>query len=117
MKQIINNNKNNIILISLLFITLFILAFIYKISNISYSTIKTIVVILNIIFIFIISFNYAKNKEQKGIIIGLKTGIIYILILFILSLLFKTFRIISLIYYALILLSSILGSIISKNKK
>lgn len=117
MKHFLNKNKKYLILFISLNIISILLGLIYLLSNIKYNTISILLIISNIIFIFMYSYLYAKNKEQKGIILGLKVGIIYNAILIVISMLFRIISIKSLLYYLIILLSSILGSIISKNKK
>ena len=107
------------IIISLIFlITYILLNYIYLISNISYNIISSLLTLLYLLIFTIISFKIAKNSKYKGIYIGLSIGLIFIIILFILSLLFKcniSYK--TIIYYFLILLSTIFASILSKNIK
>ena len=117
MKNFLNKYKKYLILFLSLNIISILLGIIYMVSNINYNNISIILIIINQIFIFLLSYFYARNKDQKGIITGLKVGIIYSILLIILSIIFRLFSLKSLIYYLIIILSSIFGSIISKNKK
>ena len=102
-----------IIILFNLFISL-----LYLLTNISYNIISSIILIFNLISFMILGFIVSKKSKSKGLIIGLKTSSIIILILFILTLLFKCgFNVNNIIYYLLIMLSVIFGSILSKNVK
>ena len=97
----------------------FTLTTINLIFNFSPNIIKLIILLSMITYSFIIGFKKGLKADNKGYIIGLKTGLINILILFILSLLTLTINISlkKLIYYLIILISTIFGSIIGINKK
>lgn len=70
-----------------------------------------------LIAIFISSYKLGKQSEKKGYIEGIKFGTIIISIFLLLILLFDKFSIKSLIYYLIILLTSILSSMLGINHK
>jgi putative membrane protein (TIGR04086 family) len=118
MTTLFNKYKKYIYLLLFLFLALFILSIIYLYGNISYNVINTIILILMMIFAFIIGYFQSINTNEKGIITGLKSGIILIAILFVLGIIFHTpFKLTRIIYYIILLLITILGSIFGKNKK
>jgi putative membrane protein (TIGR04086 family) len=95
-----------------------IISLIYYFSNFSYGILSIIILLINLLYIFIINYLISMKISKKGIVIGLSTSSIFILIMFILSLLFKinvTSK--SFIYYLIIILISISSSILSKNIK
>ena len=59
----------------------------------------------------------AKHSEQKGYLIGALMGTINIFFLIILSLIFSKLSLISLLYYFILMLSSITGGIFGINHK
>ena len=110
--------KKYFILTGILILFSLLINLLYLLTNIPYSVISSITLIFYLIFFIILGFIIAKNKKSKGIITGLKTSSIIIIILFILTLLFKyNFSVKNIIYYLLVMLSTIFGSIISKNIK
>lgn len=75
--------------------------------------------LISIVAIFTGSLSFAKNMNYKGIISGLLYFAFWFIIMLLLSLIaFKaSFSINSIIYYAVILVFSLLGGIIGKNTK
>ena len=74
--------------------------------------------IITLISIFINSFFLGKNSKSKGYIEGLKFGIIFIIFITLINLiLVNEFSLKIIIYYILILITSITGSTIGINKK
>ena len=67
--------------------------------------------------IFVSSYKLGKTTEQKGYLEGLKLGSIIILIFLVLVVILDKFSLKSLIYYSIILLTSVLSSMIGINKK
>lgn len=67
--------------------------------------------------IFIQSFFLGKKTIQKGYLEGIKYGLFMILLSFIPSVFLKKFQLKVLLFYGLILLTSILGSMIGINHK
>jgi len=110
--------KKYIILSSILLIIISILSLIYLFSNISYNLISSILIIIYFIFFIILSFLITKNRKSKGIVSGLKIGLISILIMLVLSFIFKNqLSIKTILYYIIILFSNLVGAILSKNIK
>lgn len=76
-------------------------------------------IILTALSFFIISFKASHTTKEKGYILGLKLGLICIIILILLNIiLFQSkFSIDRIIYYTILLASSILGGSFGKNFK
>ena len=97
---------------------LLILNFIYLISAIPYNIISSILLVTYLLSFIVFSFQISKKSKHKGIYIGLSIGFIILILLFLLSLLCKcnlSYK--TIIYYTLIVLSSLFGSILAKNIK
>ena len=110
--------KKYLLFIGIFIIFNLIISLLYLLTNIPYSIISSILLIFYLISFAFLGFIITKNSHKKGIISGLIIGSITILILIILSLIFKcNFNFKNILYYLLILLSTIFGSIISKNIK
>lgn len=113
--------KYNYIYKFLLFII--ILTIIQTIINLIYPLNNTInqliTLILLSIYIFITNIKRGKKIESKAYIEGLKTGIIYVLLLYLIGLPFSLFKlpIKRLIYYLIIIIISMTSTIIGINKK
>lgn len=93
---------------------------IFNSFDIFYSkTSETIIFIMMIIFFAIIGFLYGKKVPSKGYLEGLKIGLILILFLIIINLLFfqNHFSLERIIYYLVLILSSMFASMIGINKK
>ncbi len=73
----------------------------------------------NITLFFILNFRNAKNKQKKGYIEGILMGLILILFMFIIKLILigKSINTVTLLYYFILLLVSILGGILGGHKK
>ena len=113
-----NKIKKYLTLVGIYAIFNLIMSLLYLFTNISYNVVSTILLIVYLICFSVLGFMIAKNSSKKGIVIGILTGSITILILFSLSLLFNnplSFKII--LYYLLVILSILLGSILAKNTK
>jgi putative membrane protein (TIGR04086 family) len=116
MKNWFNKNQKYLILSGILVLITLILSIIYLFSKINYPVISNLLIIIFLLFIGLLSYLHSQNKNSKGWLMGMKTGLIIILILFILSIIIKhlpSFN--QLIYYLLILLASIWGAILGKN--
>lgn len=110
--------KKYFILTGAVIIINIIISLFYFFTNVSYNTISSILMISYLISFAIIGFLTANKNNSKGIIIGLKTSSIIIILLFLLTLLLKlNFNVKNIIYYLLVMLSTIFGSVISKNIK
>lgn len=73
--------------------------------------------ILPVLGIVTVSYILGKKSCKRGYLEGLKLGITIILLFIIIALITKTFSINALIYYLILLLSSILSSMIGINRK
>lgn len=117
-KKVLNYRKYiGIFILIELFIS-FILGFL-NLIGISYYITKLISFILNIVLFFLLSFFKGKNTNKKGYIEGLLNGCKLIISLFIITLIFfiKSIHISTLIYYIILLSSSVIGAVLGKNIK
>ena len=73
--------------------------------------------VLLLISMFVSSFMLGTKSKQKGYLEGLKLGGIIVLIFILLVILLDKFMIKSLIYYAIIMLVSVLGSMLGINRR
>lgn len=76
-----------------------------------------LVLVSMIVNIFINSFILGKTATKKGYIEGAKFGSIFVLSFLILTIIFSNFRIRVLIYYFIIMISAIFGSMVGISKK
>lgn len=117
-----NNILNYLKYFGLFFIFILVIAILTSIINlfgISSTITNKLGVILTGISFFIIASKGAKNTQDKGYILGMKLGIIFIIFLVIINLIFFRSKISSdrFIYYIILLASSILGGSFGKNFK
>lgn len=114
-------NKNLLNSIILFFIIILSSTFIITIINyfnlLKPGIISVLKLIIPILSIFIASFKLGKQSEKKGYIEGIKIGSIIIIIFSILVLLLDKFKLKTLLYYLILLLTSILSSMIGINQK
>ena len=90
----------------------------YYFNIINNQTYKILKIIICLLSVFINSYILGKNTLKKGYLEGLKLSLIIIPILFIITIISKKtlkFRII--LYYLIILITSIFGSMLGINKK
>ena len=82
-------------------------------------TIHIIGFIYLIFFFLILNFMEAKKSNTRGFITGLKTGGIFILILLLINLIFfqSQFKFLRILYYLILLITSLFGAIIGINTK
>ena len=80
---------------------------------------KIILLFFNMIIFFIYGFTRGKITTKKGFIEGLITGGIFVICLFVISLIFfhQAFNISMIAYYISLLFISMIGATIGKNKK
>ena len=84
---------------------------------------SSVIVILDMLvlacFIFMIGFHFGKKREKQGFVAGIISGFISIGILFLLNLIFVRVRFnpAMLVYYGVLVLTSIMGSMWGINKK
>ena len=99
-----------------------LLAFILGLLNLiglnSYIT-NLISFIVNISLFFCLSFQKGKNTTKKGFVEGIINGSLLLCSLFIITLIFfiRNIKISILLYYLILMASSIIGSILGKNTK
>lgn len=107
-----------IFIISILLISLFS-ALINYISPLKLSTLHILDTILMVILFFTLGFKIGKKSSKNGWLVGSVWGIIFVVILLLLSLIFffKNINISSFIYYAILILTTIFGSVFGINKK
>lgn len=101
-----------------LFISILIITILYHFNLISSTTFNILKIIILLINIFISTYILGKKTEKLGFLEGIKFSLIIILLFLIISLITKTnlsFKI--LIYYAIIMITSIFGSTVGINKK
>ena len=83
-----------------------------------FNTNRILIIIMGAILMFTMGLVLGKKCESKGYLHGLLLSVISILILVIVSLLFKfPLNINTLIYYVILVLSTIVGSMLGINKK
>ena len=107
------------------FFTIFLFVFAailtcFNLGNLLYqkSTDTFMMIGMSIVFM-VIGFNYGKKAPSKGYLEGLKIGSLLIFFLLIINLLFfqTGFALSRIIYYIVLILASILGSMVGINKK
>ena len=106
----------------LFFIDIIVIAVITALINltgIKSVTISKLSVILTAISFFVIAVLASHKTKERGIILGLKLGLSFIILLILINLIvFKSpFNIDRLIYYLILLASSLLGGSLGKNIK
>lgn len=108
-----------LISVGILFISSLISSILYYFNITSEKINSILLYIISIISIFTGSLLIAKNVNKKGIISGLIYFIVWIILSLIISLIvFKTsFKMSNFIYYIVLLLFSLSGGIIGKNKQ
>ena len=100
-----------------LFILLFLITILYYFNIINENTYSILKLIILLFSIFINSFILGKNTKKKSYIEGIIYGVILVSILLLLTIILSKIKIKLLIFYPLILITSILGSMIGKVKK
>lgn len=106
-----------ILLLSII-IPIFILTIFNYFKIFSNNIIDTLKLIITLTSILINSFYLGKNSKSKGYIEGLKFGSLFIIFITLLNLiLVNEFSLKILIYYLLIIITSMVGSTIGINKK
>ena len=118
MKQILKYLKSLGLTFTIILISSIILSLICYYANVNNGFTNFIKLIIPIISIFISSFILGKNTQKKGFIEGLKLSLIFLGLIFVISLMVKLkLEITTFIYYILIILSSMLGASIGINIK
>lgn len=90
-----------------------------NLTGISSTFISKLGVILTAMSFFFVSAKASKNTQDKGYILGIKLGLLFIIFLVLINLIFfrSKISIDRLIYYVILLASSILGGSFGKNFK
>ena len=109
--------KSLLYMITITITLTFIITILSYFNILSDNTVKVFKLLSIIIGVFIGGFIAGKNTNNKGYIEGIKLGIIIILLLCILSLLLNCLNINSILYYTIIVISTIFGSMIGALKK
>ena len=119
MKRLINFGK--IIGLFLAFLILIVLfsSILNYITNLSGNALNLLNIVLISIAIFILSYKEGKITTSKGYLCGIKIGTMLCSILLIISVLLfiKNIKFSTFIYYAILILIAVFGSIIGINKK
>lgn len=78
-----------------------------------------ILLILNIILFFILTFYSGKNSNEKGYLVGLLTSSLLIFLMFVINSIFYgiNLRLSTIIYYLILILTGVIGGTIGINKK
>lgn len=100
-----------------LFVLIFLITILYYFNIINDKTFSILKLIILLFSIFINSFILGKNTKKKSYLEGIIYGIILITILLLITLILSKVQIKLLVFYPLILLTSIFGSIIGGIKK
>lgn len=118
MKDLIRVGKTIGIFIGYVVVLSFILALL-NLIGMSQGMVNILSIILMIGVFLFIGFKFGQTADKKGYIEGIKVGISLIFILIIINLLFYRtgFTTSRIIYYFVLILSSIFGSMIGINKK
>ena len=103
----------------LILIIITILISLINLTNINTNLITKIGIIISALSFFIVSAKASNEFSEKGYLLGLKLGLLLIITLVIINLIIfqSSFKIDRLIYYVILLASSILGGSIGKNIK
>ena len=118
MLYLIKYGKRLLWMIISLLLSLIFINTLYYFNFISTNTYKILEIIIFIINIFISAYILGKNTTQKGYLEGIKYSLIIISLFILLTLLInEPFKLKILIYYLIIIITSILGSTMGINRK
>ena len=117
MKLIASIYKPLLYMLSIILISSIILTIFSYFNILNYNITIYIKLLIGIISFIIGGFIIGKNSIKKGYIEGIKLSIIAIIIMIIISIIFKVFKYKSIIYYLVLSVSCIIGSMIGINKK
>lgn len=101
-----------IILIGTIFITIF-----NYFNIVGNNFIKILSLILPLIALGYAGFKLGKLSSKHGYLEGIKIGVIFVILITIINLIFNDINWYNVIYYFLIIVSAVLGSMIGINKK
>ena len=118
MLYLIKYGKRLLWMIISLLLSLVFINTLYYFNFITTNTYKILEIIIFIINIFISTYILGKNTSKKGYLEGIKYSLIIISLFIVLTLLInEPFKLKILIYYLIIIITSILGSTMGINKK
>lgn len=114
-----NLGKSFLYIISILFISTIVITLLNYFNVLGGKLVSIFKIITALISIFIGGFIMGKNSNQKGWLEGLKLGIVIIFILLLVSFVFlkQNWNIKNIVYYLILLVSSIFGSMVGISKK
>lgn len=99
-------------------VTSFILAAGSSLNILSLKIIEILTILVPAVMLLILGFKIGKRTRKKGFIEGILYGIIILILTFLLSILFdNTMEIKNVLYYLIIIASSMLGSMFGKTKQ
>ena len=104
-------------------IIILLLSLIFSLFNLgglmNFNTTSILFMILMIMIFLIIGYRFGKNAVKKGYIEGLKIGFCLILVLLFINVVFykSNFSLERIIYYIVLILSSIMGSMLGINRQ
>lgn len=86
---------------------------------VSSKVVRILSIVYLLLLFFVFGFIAGKKTESKGFMAGLKTGGIFVLVLFLLNIIFTVFqfRMVSFLYYLILLTISVLGAMFGINTK
>ncbi len=98
-------------------IIMLIISFLISLLNLTGLSFKKAGVILIAISFFVISLKASLKTQEKGYLLGLKLSLMFVIFLILLNLIFfkSSFNIARIIYYVILIASSVLGGAIGKN--
>jgi len=117
MNTILNYLKTIGITLLIILIGTIIITFLNYFGILNSKIINIISLILPIITLFYGGYRTGRLSSKKGYIEGLKIGIIFIILITIFNLIFNDIKWFNIIYYVILVLSSILGSMLGINKR
>ena len=118
MKKILFNGKIILFFLVAMLILIFTNSIIYYFFKVSYKTINVILLIGTLLTFLIGGFLQGSRASTKGYLAGFKIGLILVLIFIALNFIFiKNFNLANILYYGILILSSVLGGMIGINKK
>ena len=115
--MIINYLKSMIWTLGIIIVCSFIITIFNYFNIINSNILKIIFLFISIIGIFIGSYKIGKVSNQKGYINGIKYGSIWVILFLIINLIIKSFTLLSIVYFVILMFISILGSILGINNK
>lgn len=117
MKYLKNLGKSLLYTFGVMIVLTFIITIFSYFNLFSDSITKVFKLLIPIISLFVGGILVGRCANKKGYIEGIKFGIIVDLIFVIFSFFIKTLKVSSIIFYIILLISSIFGSMIGINKK